>query len=258
MDTKTIVATLALLAGAASCSLADDPTTTRQASQTAPTSSSSSDDSSAGSTAAAPAAVDPREGGLQIGFGEFAITLETQEIRPGPVTFVVRNRGALVHGFEMEIEGRDGSGSGSGDGFKLEGRLFGPGETLRFPMRLAPGVYEIECFVAEHDDMGMRAFLVVRRGAPLVREERTAPDVVEISDFSFPAGATRAEVGSEVTWTNADPAQHTVTATDGSFDSGPIAPNGDFSVTFDQVGTFAYRCEIHPTMEGSVRVVSSS
>ena len=124
-------------------------------------------------------------------------------------------------------------------------------------MRLAPGVYEIECFVAEHDDMGMRAFLVVRPGAQLVREERTAPDTVEIYDFAFPSGPTEAEVGTEVTWTNADPTEHTVTALEGSFDSGPIAPNGRFRVTFDQVGTFAYRCEIHPTMEGSVRVVAS-
>ena len=31
--------------------------------------------------------VDPRRGGLELGFGEFAITLEAAEIRPGPVTF---------------------------------------------------------------------------------------------------------------------------------------------------------------------------
>jgi plastocyanin len=255
MKTTTILASLAVLLGAASCSLTDDSTDPSPASQTSqvPQAAPSSTETPAEGAAAA---VDPRKDGFDIGFGEFAITLEAEAIRPGPVTFVVRNGGALVHGFEMEIEGRDSSGHGSGDGFKLEGRRFGPGETLRFPMRLAPGVYEIECFVAEHDDMGMRATLVVRPGAPLVRDEQTAPDVVEISDFAFPSGTTEAQVGTEVTWTNADPTEHTVTALDGSFDSGPIAPSGRFAVTFDQVGTFAYRCEIHPTMEGSVRVVA--
>ena len=106
--------------------------------------------------------------------------------------------------------------------------------------------------------MGMRAFLVVRPGAPLVRAEPTAPDAVEIADFSFPPAPRQVMVGTEVTWINGDPTKHTVTALDGSFDSGPIAPGGRFAVTFDQVGTLAYRCEIHPTMQGSVRVVPST
>ena len=254
MDKKTILVSLALMLGAASCSLADGTGTPPPTSRTAAPGVETATESDPGG---APSAVDPREGGFDVGFGEFAITLEAEAIRPGPVTFVVRNGGALVHGFELEIEGRDSSGHGSGDGFKLEGRRFGPGEALRFPMRLAPGVYEIECFVAEHDDMGMRATLVVRRGAPLVREEQTGPGEVEISDFAFPSQPTEAEVGTEVTWTNADPTEHTVTALEGAFDSGPIAPDGRFRVTFDQVGTFAYRCEIHPTMEGSVRVVAA-
>lgn len=52
-----------------------------------------------GSASAAPGSLDPRRDGLELGFGEFAITLEAGEIRPGPVTFVIRNGGQLVHGF---------------------------------------------------------------------------------------------------------------------------------------------------------------
>ena len=204
--------------------------------------------------------VDPRRGGLDLGFGEFAITLEAEEIRPGPVTFVIRNGGALVHGFEMEIEERgDHSGSGhpgGGDRFKVEGPAFGPGDTVRIPLDLPPGVYEIECFVAEHDDLGMRATLVVRRGAPLMRVSKpTSPDGVEIEDFSFSPGEIEVGIGSEVTWRNVDPTAHTVTSRDGSFDSGTVDPGSAFSTAFELSGTFRYFCQIHPTMHGTVRVV---
>jgi hypothetical protein len=56
-----------------------------------------------------PSLVDPRKDGFEIGFGEFAVALEAPAIRPGPVTFVIRNGGDLVHGFEMEAEEEGGS-----------------------------------------------------------------------------------------------------------------------------------------------------
>ena len=204
-----------------------------------------------------PGRVDPRRGGFELGFGEFAITMEAEEIRPGPVTFVVRNGGALVHGFEIEGEDGDGDNSGPGHGgLKLEGPAFGPGEVVRIRADLPPGVYEIECFVAEHDDRGMRAFLVVRRGAPLVRTEDPAgaTNEVEISDFAFSPPSLEVEVGTEVTWANADPTPHTVTAEGGAFDSGTLDPEQGFSTVFEQAGEFRYVCEIHPTMRGVVRV----
>ena len=213
-----------------------------------------------GSAPAGTSPVDPRRDGLELGFGEFAITLEAGEIRPGPVTFVIRNGGQLVHGFEMEIEERgDSSGHGSGhDGLKIEGPAFGPGETIRIPTELAPGVYEIECFVAEHDDMGMRATLVVRRDAPLVRvDPEPAEDRIEIAGFAFAPTPLRVPVGTVVTWTNLDSAAHTVSARDGSFDSGTLEPNSRFEATFDRAGTFAYVCRIHPTMRGTIRVTDA-
>jgi hypothetical protein len=57
-----------------------------------------------------------------------------------------------------------------------------------------------------------------------------------------------------VTWTNAGSRQHTVTADDGSFDSGRLDPGEQFSQTFDQPGTFTYFCGFHPEMQGSVVV----
>ena len=201
--------------------------------------------------------VDPRKGGLEVGFGEFAITLEAEQIRPGPVTFVIRNGGALIHGFEIEGEDDDGDNSGPGNGeLKLEGPEFGPGNVVRIEANLPPGVYEIECFVAEHDDRGMRATLVVTPDAPLVREDTSpaAPDAVDIADFAFAPEEVHVAVGTDVTWTNADPAPHTVTEDGGAFDSGTLDPDDAFSFRFDRPGTYRYACAIHPTMRGTVHV----
>jgi plastocyanin len=207
-------------------------------------------------TPVAPAKVDPRDDGFEVGFGEFAVTLEAMAIRPGPVTFVVHNGGKLVHGFEMEVEGENSSGSGSGDeGFKIERPTFDPGETIRVRMNLAPGVYKVECFVANHDDLGMEALLEVSPNAPLVRQAPdggAGGDAVAIAGFAFEPATLEVAAGTEVTWTNQDPAQHTVTADDGSFDSGPIDQGATFSTTVN--GPVTYVCAIHPTMTGTIRV----
>jgi plastocyanin len=253
MDLKfSIVAFIATL-GIGACSVADggdglSPAVAADSTVTALPS---------GSVPAMTGMVDPRRGGLELGFGEFAITLEAGAIRPGPVTFVIRNGGQLVHGFEMEVEERgDSSGHGSGDdGLKIEGPAFGPGETIRIPTELAPGVYEIECFVAGHDDMGMRATLIVRRDAPLVRvDPGPAEGQIEIADFAFAPTPLEVPVGTPVTWTNLDPTAHTVSASDGSFDSGTLESDARFETTFERPGMFAYFCQIHPTMRGIVRV----
>jgi plastocyanin len=57
-----------------------------------------------------------------------------------------------------------------------------------------------------------------------------------------------------VKWTNQDSAAHTVTADDGSFDSGQMAQGATFSFTFSKAGTFSYKCGNHPTMLGKVVV----
>jgi plastocyanin len=193
--------------------------------------------------------VDPRTGGLNVGFGEWAVTLEADEIRPGPVTFVIRNGGALVHGFEIE-------GKRDGREVKLEGPEFGPNDVLKIRTELPAGTYEIECFVGDHDDMGMRTTLVVSPDAPLERDDAgtTQPDTARIADFAFSPDQTEVPVGTELTWTNDDPTAHTVTADDGSFDSGVLDSGSRFSFVFDRPGTFTYACAIHPSMRGTVLV----
>jgi plastocyanin len=61
-------------------------------------------------------------------------------------------------------------------------------------------------------------------------------------------------VNNTVTWVNNDSAPHTVTANDGSFDSGNLAPTGTFTFTFTTPGTYEYHCIYHPWMVGTVVV----
>lgn len=60
--------------------------------------------------------------------------------------------------------------------------------------------------------------------------------------------------GTTVEWTNEDPLEHTVTAADGSFDSGSIAPGGRWRRTFAEPGEYPFACTPHPFMKGTVVV----
>jgi len=60
-----------------------------------------------------------------------------------------------------------------------------------------------------------------------------------------------------VTFVNKDAVTHTVTATDGSFDSGDIHPGSSWTYTFTTAGNFTYYCIYHSWMKGTVRVTSS-
>lgn len=231
------------------------------------TASNGGADSAGAGPASAGARVDPRDDGLEVALGEWAVTLEAGAIRPGRVTFVVHNRGRIPHGFEIEAEGEsdgDSSGSGSGEGLKAETELLQPGETARLALDLLPGFYKVECLVDGHDDLGMEGFLEVRMDAPLVRDGSATSGTdaagsggvndVSIRDFTFAPADLDVAQGTEVTWANDDPAPHTVTAEDGSFDSGTLEPGQAFSVSVQGNGPVTYRCEIHPDMVGTITV----
>jgi plastocyanin len=83
---------------------------------------------------------------------------------------------------------------------------------------------------------------------------------VEISvvDFAFEPATVSVPAGATVVWTNNGSRPHTVTADDGSFDSGRLDPGEQFSQTFDQPGTFTYHCGFHPEMLGAIVVTESA
>ncbi len=77
---------------------------------------------------------------------------------------------------------------------------------------------------------------------------------VTIAGFAFSPATLIVAVGDTVTWTNTDTAVHTVTADDGSFDSGSLGTGGTFTHTFDTAGSYAYHCTIHPGMTATIVV----
>lgn len=79
-------------------------------------------------------------------------------------------------------------------------------------------------------------------------------DAVSIKGFAFEPPVLKVKVGTTVTWTNDDPASHTATADDDSFDTKSLKTGRTGSFTFDKAGTFKYHCDIHPTMTAEVIV----
>ena len=83
-----------------------------------------------------------------------------------------------------------------------------------------------------------------------------------LSDIvSFQLESLTISVGDTVTWTNLDSAPHTVShglspdvEASPLFQSGNFGKDGTFTHTFDTAGTFAYFCEVHPSMVGSITV----
>jgi len=72
----------------------------------------------------------------------------------------------------------------------------------------------------------------------------------------FVPSALNIRAGTTVTWYQVDDAvpAHTVTARDGSFDSGRLGASATFSYRFTTAGTFEYICTLHPTMRAQVVV----
>ncbi len=60
--------------------------------------------------------------------------------------------------------------------------------------------------------------------------------------------------GDTVKWTNMDTFAHTVTGS--IFKSGNINKGQSYQFQFTQPGVYNYTCTIHPTMKGTVTVVT--
>ena len=79
---------------------------------------------------------------------------------------------------------------------------------------------------------------------------------VMIMAMQFQPGSVTIAAGGTVTWTNHDTAPHTVTADDGSYDSGMLRTGNTWSRTFTTPGTYRYHCDFHPEMVATVVVLA--
>lgn len=104
------------------------------------------------------------------------------------------------------------------------------------------------------------------------------PQAMTIKGFAFSPNTIDITKGTAVTWKNEDTVPHTVTtgiapptfpplpsgasptpfpslsSGDGKVNSGRIEPQGTFSFTFNEAGTFNYFCAVHPAMKASITV----
>lgn len=107
------------------------------------------------------------------------------------------------------------------------------------------------------DDDGAGGSAQPAGGATTARASITdIPDrTIVIANFEFAPETLQARVGDTITVDNRDSSEHTVTASDNSFDTGAVA-TGQARFTVSKAGRFEYLCEIHPFMPRRVIQVS--
>jgi plastocyanin len=74
------------------------------------------------------------------------------------------------------------------------------------------------------------------------------------SKWGYAPATRKITAGTWVIWSNDGQDAHTVTAEDGTFDSGNLDPSEGFSWYFPQDGTWQYTCSLHPWMVGTIIV----
>jgi len=108
--------------------------------------------------------------------------------------------------------------------------------------------------------LGSLMLLLVLGSAGLALAQPTsAEDVsveVAVRDDRFADARLSIAVGTTVTWTHKGNNLHTVSATDGAWDSGTLQRDETFSVTFSEPGTYTYLCRQHllQGMRGTITV----
>jgi len=75
--------------------------------------------------------------------------------------------------------------------------------------------------------------------------------------ISFQPAELTVHPGETVEWKNEDFVAHTVTANDGSFDSGLIPPGGTWKMTVKNAGPLEYHCRPHPNMTAKLVMAST-
>jgi plastocyanin len=137
---------------------------------------------------------------------------------------------------------------------------------MTFTMRFdSPGVYDYACGI--HPDMRASVTVVAaaepevsaatpQSASPSAEAAAAGADqaTVTIAQTAYGPASVEIAAGSTVSWTNEDPVIHTVTARDGSFNSGVLQPGAGYRLVFETPGTYDYFCAVHPGQAGTVVV----
>lgn len=81
---------------------------------------------------------------------------------------------------------------------------------------------------------------------------------VDIHAFQFVPARVDALVGDTIEWTNKDFAPHTASDTGGKWTTAPLDNGAIDRVVVKTPGTFAYRCNFHPQMKGTIVVTGNA
>jgi plastocyanin len=146
-----------------------------------------------------------------------------------------------------------------GNTFDTDAILPGDSGSVTFD---APGTYFVFCRI---NPSQMNATVVVEEGQEPPSEVRiqTVDPAREGEELSFDPNELEVQAGTEVTVANVGGAPHTLTAEDGSFDTGTIEPGAEegrfagnnASFVAQEAGTFNFQCQIHPdAMRGTLTV----
>jgi plastocyanin len=189
----------------------------------------------------------------------------------GPPYNIVVN--ATVPGLVNDITGKTFTtpAKNNSPGAIVEGAPGNVSATYSFVAKYA-GIFEFVC--TYHAEIGMIGYLTVLpdsaytgKPASAGQQGGTSPSITMV-DILQGSGANASlpktyspdpvtvviGVNNTVTWVNNDSAPHTVTANDGSFDSGNMAPTATFTFTFTTPGTYQYHCIYHPWMVATIIV----
>lgn len=89
-------------------------------------------------------------GQIEIALLEYKMKPNKIRVKPGTVTFVLRNEGRFAHDFHVE-----------GPGVEAYAAKFSPGRMVRLEVTLQEGEYKISCPLSNHDQRGMHGTLIV-------------------------------------------------------------------------------------------------
>jgi len=101
---------------------------------------------------------------------------------------------------------------------------------------------------------GQTAKIVSNTFFPNCAALATGSSDIRIESFAFHPSSLTLPAGTTLRWTNYDLDYHTVTATDGSFDSDNIQRGQSYQRTFNVPGTYSYFCQPHPYMTGTLTI----
>jgi len=90
--------------------------------------------------------------------------------------------------------------------------------------------------------------------APPASKPASGDALITIRNFAYVPKTLTVQAGQKITVVNVDRAPHTITAGDGTFDSGELAQDQSASFSVSEPGEHTYICDLHQYMTGQIIV----